>query len=154
MGTQILPDSGPVAWILLALALYGLSLMLWEGAHLLMAYLRPRSRVTVSVLVLVLNQAEEIEDLIRTLVAGDWGRGVGWELVVVDLGSQDDTALIVSRLSTQFPQLRFVQFPRAQALTACDNAIFLCKSHVVLLLDLRWNRSLLDARAVVEAIWK
>lgn len=133
-------DSTPGAWALLALALYGLVNVLLDGASVLRRMRRARHDMALSMLVLIHNQEHQIEGLIRALATRGWPAlqpGDRWELLLVDLQSTDDTPVILQRLARQYQHIRLVTLPRDQACTAGEAALFLCRSPVALLVDLR-----------------
>ena len=58
------------------------------------------------------NEAENIADMIADVIAIIGEYVADFEIIVVDDGSQDDTAVIVQNLSQTTPQLRLVQHPQ------------------------------------------
>lgn len=153
MTQGLLPSGGPLAWAILALTLYGLIVLISGLVARLVDLVRPRGPVAFSVLVLIHNQQDSAEGLIRSLALRDWGRAGRWEIILVDLESTDDTPLILERLARQFPHIRLVQLPKALVGTACDAAMFLCRSNIALLIDLRHSVSTEETLRILRAIW-
>jgi glycosyltransferase involved in cell wall biosynthesis len=79
---------------------------------------------SISLVLPAYNEAENIEAMIAEAVPAlqanvDDAEGVhGWEIIVVDDGSADDTAGITRRLMDNIPQLRLVQHPVNQGFGA------------------------------------
>ncbi len=150
-------DATPGAWVLLALALYGLAALLLDLAGMLRRLLLTNSEVTLSILVLVHNQEHQIEGIVRTLAQRDRREALAagqWELILVDLESTDDTPIILERLARQFEHLRVVSLPTERAPTACEAALFLCRSPVTLLVDMRHAVDGDRLRKPLAHIWK
>lgn len=122
--------------------MYGLVTLLLDTAAFLQRTLRDRASVALSMLVLIHNQEHQIEGVVRTLATHGWWNRLGggrWEVLLVDLDSTDDTPIILQRLARQYEHVRLVTLPRDQAASACETALFLCRSPVTLLVDLRHN---------------
>lgn len=140
-----------LSWAALALALYGLVSALAHTSRLLRR-LHGRHGTGLSILVLIHNQEEQIEAVVRELallhgrVAADVTRH---EVLLVDYDSNDDTPLILERMVADLPQFRLVRLPRTQATNVCDSALFLCQSPAILLLDLRYR---VDARRMIRTL--
>lgn len=153
MADSLWPGGGLGDWILFALALYGLFSLVIEVLQLLLQVIRGTRQVGLSVLVLVHNQEHQIEGLVRSLARQGWGSARDWELVLVDLDSSDDTPLILERLARQFEHIRLVRLPRDHVHSVCDTALFLCRSPVTLLVDLRYGASANAILAAVRSKW-
>ncbi|MCA1845619.1 MAG: glycosyltransferase, partial [Actinobacteria bacterium] len=52
------------------------------------------------------NEAQMLEESVREVVEGLQKRGRPFEVVVVENGSNDDTAAIANRLAGEIPELR------------------------------------------------
>ncbi len=63
--------------------------------------------VDFSVVVPVCNEAENVEPLVREIHAAMFARN--YEMIFIDDGSTDDTALILKRLKSEFPALRVLR---------------------------------------------
>ena len=63
--------------------------------------------VVLSVVVPVCNEAENVEPLVREIDAAL--RGIEYEMLFVDDGSTDETAVILKRLKTELPALRVLR---------------------------------------------
>ncbi|MCL6580497.1 MAG: glycosyltransferase [Firmicutes bacterium] len=93
-------------------------------------------------LVLVVENAEEVvEDALRRAVLRyGWWSGDTWayELVVVDIGSSDDTPAIVERFARRHPE--FIRLVRVAAGTTAARALALaapaCRGETMVTLDL------------------
>lgn len=70
-----------------------------------------RPWLAVSVVLPVLNEGEDIERLLTEVLTQQAPPG-GFEVLVVDGGSTDDTRAIVARMSRRSPQLRLLENPR------------------------------------------
>ena len=91
MGTVLL-------WALICgLALYGLILFFWQLARWLCA--RPPASPYLSLLFVVRDQAAIIEGLVRELLAIYQTSLPPFDLVIVDVGSSDETVEILKRLN-------------------------------------------------------
>jgi hypothetical protein len=127
-------------WVILALALYGVQELLRNMIRALRRMRRPRP-FPISIVVLLHNQEEQVEALVRSLYSGAGQIGVmveeAQEILLVDLESTDQTPAIVDCLVREHPNLRTVRLPRTQGLSACDTALFLCRSPIALVIDLR-----------------
>src|SRR5438034_1311325 len=62
-----------------------------------------------SIIVPAYNERERVALTLQRIV--EYVRGAEWnaEIVAVDDGSRDETAEIISRLATQYPELRLIQ---------------------------------------------
>lgn len=119
------------------LAFYGAvaaSVHLWL---FLRALAQPRAEAVLSILVIVQDQEQQIEGLIRTLAArapSYPAAGTAAEVVVVDAGSHDHTPLIVERLCRIYNGLRYI---RAGTRNPWEAGLQLCAGGVALLVDAR-----------------
>jgi glycosyltransferase involved in cell wall biosynthesis len=57
------------------------------------------------------NEAEMLEDAVREVTAGLRERDRSFEIVVVENGSSDDTAVIANRLAGELPEVRALSLP-------------------------------------------
>lgn len=127
-------------WIILALALYGVMEFLQHAARTLRRWRKPQ-RLPMSIIILLHNQEEQVEALVRNLCSsigqigaiGEWAE----EILLVDVESTDQTPAIVDCLIREHQNLRTVRLPRSQGLSACDTALFLCRGPMALVIDLR-----------------
>ncbi len=74
------------------------------------AHEQPAPDRTVSVIVPVRNEARSVEATLRALLTQDFPRA-GFEVIVADGGSTDETVPVVRRLQGEFPNLRLVFNP-------------------------------------------
>lgn len=148
------------AWAMVALAAV-VTLLLWpylqSGGN--DARLGNNARPLVSILLIMRNQEDVVEELVRWLVASI-GRSNGpfeFELVAVDAGSTDDTPAILSRLGYQYPSLRCLRWggrttdgrPPTEALELGYAA---CRSPNVFAIDLSTPANVTTARAALRSL--
>lgn|GEM_PF-2999061 len=103
---------GALLWGLLALAAYGAVTAVARVAELLTS-VRP-AKERVAYVVLVRDQAEWLEDVLSRLA-----RAVDAELVLVDLGSRDESAAVLTRMARRLrlaPVLELGHLPRSEAI--------------------------------------
>lgn len=62
------------------------------------------------------NEAASIRELIDQAAQVLQTLGIAWEIIVVDDGSADDTAAIVTKATADYPQVRLVQHPKNRGL--------------------------------------
>ena len=140
----------PYAWLIYGLAGVG---VLAIGALLrgLVASVlaRGRPRPFVSVVLLIRNQADVIEGLLRRLLTPQWFGGqpaFDYEVLAIEDGSSDDTPLILERLGEAYPALRVV-YGEPDGTTAA------CRSPVALVLDLRDAAALPEVQAAINSLF-
>jgi len=142
--------------VVLLFALYGVAILL---ASIFLkarkAWFGPReSRPFISLLLVVRNKSNIIEGLVRNLTHLDYLRGEGmanYEVVAVDDHSTDETGRILERLARSFPVLKAVRMEEVArpGESAVEVGLFLCKSKVVLVLDVQGQ---VDPRALLQAV--
>jgi cellulose synthase/poly-beta-1,6-N-acetylglucosamine synthase-like glycosyltransferase len=91
---------------------------------------RPEYLPSVSVIVPAYNEAVGIERAVRSLVASDYP---GLEVIVVDDGSKDETAAIVSGLD--LPGVMLVRQDNAGKAAALNTGIRLSRGEIVVMVD-------------------
>ncbi|MDR3560104.1 MAG: glycosyltransferase [Negativicutes bacterium] len=122
-----------VSVVLVSLALYGLWHLLRDlWAACFAAGLAQLLRA--SLLLVVRNNEEEIEGIVRALLSEMSEEGFWVELVIVDHASEDITPAIIDRLADYYPQIKAVHLPAA-ARPAVEGIAF-CRGEMVCLLDL------------------
>jgi cellulose synthase/poly-beta-1,6-N-acetylglucosamine synthase-like glycosyltransferase/peptidoglycan/xylan/chitin deacetylase (PgdA/CDA1 family) len=132
-----------VVWFLAAMFLVvGLLTIVRTGLLLLLAGRHARQRrrpgwswgpevtAPVSVIVPAYNEKEGIEAAVRSLAGGDYPE---IEVVVVDDGSTDGTAVLVERLG--LPNVRVVRVPNGGKANALNTGIALAKHHLIVTVD-------------------
>jgi len=140
--------------LLWLLALYGLLAL---GAMIYGAIWRARQRPAgpphVSILLVAKNKERNIEGLVRSLAALNYAdlQGTSHELVVVDDMSTDQTGAILDRLARYVPLMRTVHMAdlRNNGATAVEVGVFMCRSPIVLLLNLEVHT---HPRLLVQAV--
>ncbi|MBP2628696.1 MAG: hypothetical protein H6Q68_3407 [Firmicutes bacterium] len=135
--------------ILLSLSMYGVWCFLqdiWKW------WLEPRlvSVPSCSFLVIVKNLDGEVEDLFRFLARKIQNAEIESDIVVVDVSSDDFTALILDRLASDIDIIQVVARPAGQR--AISEAIALCRGTVVHVLDLSNRMSTEDFMVTVCAL--
>ncbi len=142
--------------VILLFALYGVAVLL-AGISLKArkAWFGPReSRPFISLLLIARNKSSIIEGLIRNLAHLGYLRGEGlasYEIVVVDDYSTDETGRILDRLVRSLPILKAVKMEEVArpGESAVEVGLFLCRSKVVLVLDLQGQ---VEPRALLQAV--
>jgi len=81
-------------------------------------------RLDLSVVVPLYNEEESLPQLVEQLLAAVRPLGLAFELVLVDDGSRDDTAIVLSRLTATVPELVAVLLRRNYGQTAAMAAGF------------------------------
>lgn len=119
--------------ILLSLAMFGLYRLVQDWWEWLMA-LRQSKVPSVTFLVIVKNQDELIEQLIRRLMAEIASMDISCEVIVVDWGSTDLTPLILARMIDENPVLTLLC--AAEEMRPASEALPLCRGEVIHVFDL------------------
>lgn len=130
----------PGLWILLILAFYGLVCAANQGVRVFRrrpGFMAAENAAPLNLVVLVRNQAEQVEGFVRNLQnLRPWARaGVEWECFLVDVDSTDETPLILERLAREEVHIHFVHLPAAQANQVLDAVLMLSRGGVCLLAD-------------------
>ena len=97
------PLGGVIAFLLVVLAITASNLIAMRN---LGSYPAPANRPRVSVLIPVRDEGNNIHACLTSLLAQDYA---GYEVLVLDDDSHDDTAEIVERLSQDDPRLRLLR---------------------------------------------
>jgi len=71
----------------------------------------PRKIVSLSVIIPAYNEARRIPPYLQSATAYLNGRGLSFEILVVDDGSTDETAALIGQAATQNPCLRLLRLP-------------------------------------------
>jgi len=74
--------------------------------------IEPRKIVSLSIVIPAYNEARRIPVYLQSVVAYLDGRGLSYEILVVDDGSSDETAALVERAGTQHSPIRLIRLPR------------------------------------------
>lgn len=91
-----------------------------------------QSKPEISLMFLVRNQEDAIEGLVRKVLADAYSQIV--ELVIVDLGSTDQTRMILKRLAGNSQMLKFIPFCEGQ--TTSKRIRNLCHGKTIYCFDL------------------
>ena len=84
----------------------------------------PTVRTTISVIVPAYNEAQNLPVLVERLFPVLQGLGRGFEVIVVNDGSKDDTIGVLRRLAAAHPQLKVIDLARNYGQTAAMMAGF------------------------------
>lgn len=82
------------------------------------------ANVNISVVVPLYNEEENVRELVKRVAVTMRASKKSWELVTVDDGSRDATAIIVAELAKDYPELHPVYFARNYGQTAAMQAGF------------------------------
>jgi glycosyltransferase involved in cell wall biosynthesis len=86
--------------------------------------MKERPEVDVSIVAPVFNEIENLEPLVKELIAVMSQREGGFEVILVDDGSQDGSAGKIAELAARHPQVRGLHFRRNRGQTAAFDAGF------------------------------
>ena len=78
----------------------------------------------LSIVIPLFNEAENLEPLVAELTAALDGLGYGYEVLLVDDGSRDDSPAVLARLAAADPRLRILRQPRNQGQSAALSASY------------------------------
>ncbi|MDT8903886.1 glycosyltransferase [Anaeroselena agilis] len=137
--------------VTVSLALYGLwhvfrdLLGLWAGG-------RPGRALSASLLVVVRNAEDSIEDNLRRLLYETALEPAWQEIIVVDHGSHDLTPAILDRLAAAYPLLKIVHLPPGARPVA--DAIPFCQGEVLEIIDLESRLGSADWDAAVSRLMR
>ena len=103
-----------------------------------------------SVIVPAYNERERVALTLQRIV--EYVRGEGWnaEIIAVDDGSRDETPEIISRLATQYPELRLIQNPGNQGKGyAVRNGMRNARGEMLLFTDADLSSPISEARTTI-----
>lgn len=147
----------PLSWAVSVLALIGLWTVIHELRRVGWGLERRRRFPEASILLLVRDQADRLEALLRPLLDPDafgWRCPFRYEVVVVDAGSRDESLAVLQRLARSHPGL-CLEAPPAWGPDDPDPLLLgygRCRHPVVILLDLRAPGHADVARAFLAAL--
>lgn len=119
-------------WFVMAMVVYGVINAL---VHIIVLFQRLRRPLEgVAYLVLVRDQADRVEGVVRNLAS----EGIT-DLVLVDLGSADDSPAILERLAIDYQHARFFQLGPAERTRVLATAMGATRAPLVVLIDLTWE---------------
>jgi glycosyltransferase involved in cell wall biosynthesis len=130
----------PVLWVLLLVGFALVGLALSGLLTRLRGAVRAASPPALSIIVLAQNQEEQVEGFLRSLLALVHERmppHVPVGVLLVDVGSSDQTRAILERLTVRYANAEVLSLPAEEADRACERALMLCRGRLVLLADLR-----------------
>jgi hypothetical protein len=84
------------------------------------------------------NEAELLEEAVTEVAEGLRARGLAFEVVVVENGSTDDTAVIARRLAGEVAELRCLSLPQADYGRALRAGLLAADGVVVVNFDVDW----------------
>lgn len=138
--------------IVAALAVYGVFTLLqaawrWAGER------RALGRPALSVIVVMRDLERSAEGLVGGLLAVPDGARLISDIVVVDVGSRDNTPAILQRMARQHPQVRSLLLPPGTgAADAFAAAMRQCPSPLLLCLDASRSTDLAVLRRTLAAL--
>lgn len=116
-------------WIAMAMSVYGVINAVVHIVALFRSLRRPPGGVAY--LVLVQDQADRVEGVVRTLAQEE-----STDLLLVDLGSSDDSPAILERLAIDYEHARFFRLGGAERSRALAAAVSVTQAPFVVLIDL------------------
>ena len=129
-------------WIFLIGIVLGLGRLIFVGSLALAQWLRSRRRERlhsgsaycplVSVIVPAYNEELVIANTIKSLLASDYQ---GYEIIVVDDGSQDGTSKVVAKQFGDDTRVRLITMPNAGKAEALNTGLMHAKGEVIIALD-------------------
>ena len=107
----------------------------------------------ISVVIPAYNEAARIPRTIKSTVDYLQGRGVSFEVLVVDDGSTDETVEVAKKLTHELPEVRCVQNPRNLGKgAAVKNGVMASRGRLVAFLDADNSTRTSDLGRLMEAI--
>lgn len=123
------------ALVFWGLALYGAVTLIVQSVQRIQRPLRRRH--PVKVVLVVHNAAKYIEGILRTLILKTAMSPRDRQIVVIDVASNDETDIIVTRLSKEHPCVTYVRADDEPSITHQIERICLHSHHVGCVFDLR-----------------
>lgn len=120
---------GAAFWAAMAMMVYGAINALIHIIALIQSLRRPPGGVAY--LVLVQDQAERVEGVVRTLA-----REATSDLLLMDLGSADESPAILERLTVHYEHAQFFRLGQAERSRALATALSVTHAPFVVLIDL------------------
>lgn len=133
-------------------ALYGIFVALWKLVRFLI--LRQKRSIPVLAILIVQEGAAYIEGILRTLTQAEPFAGRDLEILVLDCGSQDETARIVEAIASKRGTIRLI---RAADDPYQEAALFLRQKNnraIHCLFDLRGKVSPQEVVPVLASFWQ
>lgn len=116
-------------WFVMAMVVYGATNAI---VHIIVLYRRLRRPPGgVAYLVLVRDQADRVEGVVRSLAKEETS-----DLVLVDVGSEDDSPAILERLATDYQHAQFFRLGSAERSRVLATAMTATRAPFVVLVDL------------------
>jgi glycosyltransferase involved in cell wall biosynthesis len=85
------------------------------------------------------NEAALLEPSVREVLAGARSRSLDFQVIVVENGSQDDTAAIAARLADEAPEVRVRSLPRADYGLALRTGLLAAEGDLVVNFDVDYT---------------
>ncbi|MDI3535252.1 MAG: hypothetical protein PWQ82_1617 [Thermosediminibacterales bacterium] len=135
-------------------AMYGLFSILYSVACYLLKKSRNIKTPQMGIIILVKDQENFIEGIIRSVACRGFRYGAEDNLlsiVVVDVYSKDQTPQIMQRLAEEYPVLTFLQMAKlSKDISPVEAGLSLCNGEVIWLLDLRGRISPKRAEEIID----
>lgn len=114
---------------------------------------RMRMEIYLSVIVAAYNEAENLETLVRGISHTMANLGKHWEIIIVNDASTDESLSILSRLMTEYPQLRvFSHLSRFGQTAGLDTGFRVARGRYLATLDADLQNDPTDIPRLLEAV--
>lgn len=96
---------------------------------------KPPTKLDASIIVCTYNRARSLQHTLRSLQEQSVHAGLGWEVIVVDNNSSDDTRAVVEDFRRSFPRLRYAYETRQGLAHARNHGVRLAHGRLLLFTD-------------------
>ncbi len=94
------------------------------------------SPTQITVIICTYNRSQSLRKTLGSIVAEDLPQSVGWEIVVVDNNSSDETRQVVEELRCRYPQrIRYVFEPKQGVSNARNTGIREARGEILAFID-------------------